>query len=434
MSLSSKRILVLFPLLLSSTEIFAGAFQLWEESAGSLGDYHAGGAAEADDASSIFYNPAGMSRIKNQQFSFGVALIDLGIQFNGSTYLYGTSTPLGTTTAPVPGDTFNIVPNIHYVYPIDNHWAVGFEETSPFGLSTDYHDTVHEDNRLNDFVDWAATQTELVTINFNPSVSYAFNDHFSVGMGVDVMYGQATYDNVAILAPLDNQLAGWGYGYNAGILWQPLPSTRLGMSYRSAVTINAEGDSQFNTGALANTSKVSASFPLPATSIVSLYHDFTQRFAMMASAFYTQWSSFHELVIHNMAQSKGVAPVTVGLIENYRDTWNYAVGAIYKINKVFSVESGFGHDQPPTQIPYRDIRLPDNNRYVGSIGLNVHPNNRFKWSFGWTHFFQGATTVDNSGSLDTTKTSSSIQTLFAYNKGTVHSDVNVYGLQFTIDF
>src|SRR3989338_3871548 len=180
-----------------STQSHASAFQLWEESAASLGDYHAGGAAEANNASSIFYNPSGMARMKHQQISVGAAFVDLHLNYTGSATLNGSP---GIPANNSPGGTFDVVQNLHYVLPINNKWAFGFEETTPFGLATDYQDTTSSVGML-------ATLTQLQTINLNPSVSYAINDYLSLGAGFDAMYGSAIYDDtVPFFGPLTSSM------------------------------------------------------------------------------------------------------------------------------------------------------------------------------------------------------------------------------------
>ena len=250
-----------------------------------------------------------------------------------------------------------------------------------------------------------------------------------MGVGVDTLYGQAIYNNYGILAPLKNKLDGWGHGYNAGVLFEVTPETRFGVSYRSAITIDARGPSEFDLPGGVTKSTVSAEFPLPATTMLSVYHDVSDRFAVMASGFYTQWSCFRTLVIKNMAQLSGTA--TVAMNENYRNTWNVAVGSRYKFNRRVAMEAGFGHDETPTQIPYRDIRLPDDNRYVMSFGLNIYPTASFEWSMGWTHLFTGHTAIDNSGGFNPSQSSGIDPADFSYGIGTVHSNVNLYGMQLT---
>ncbi len=417
-----------------SAQTFAGAFQLWEESASSMGDYHAGAAAEALDASDVFYNPAGMTRIKHQQVSVGAAFIALDTNFQGNVFLNGVEIGSTQGTPGVAGDTFNIVPNFHYVYPINDRWDFGFEETTPFGLSTEYTDfNPLTSTSQNAYVSLLSTDTQLQTINLNPSLAFRINQYLSLGAGFDAMQGQATYDNETLLGPLTNQLSGWGYGYNAGVLLEFTPETRMGLSYRSAITLPASGSSQFTDyydGSVTN-STVSANFPLPATTMLSMYHDLNQSLAVMGSAFYTQWSCFNELILNNLAQQDGTTG-NVAINENYSNTWNFAVGSIYKFNQHFSVEAGVGHDDTPTALPYRDIRLPDNSHFVGSLGVNIEPVKGFKWSMGWTHIFTTPTPVDNSGSFN--QNQSTISSGFdAVGQGTAYTSVNVFGIQLTCD-
>jgi long-chain fatty acid transport protein len=408
--------------LVCASQAHAGAFQLWEESGASLGDYHAGGAAEANNASSVFYNPAGMARMHQTQVSMGAAFVALQGNFTGQKYINvdGFVIPAGTVSN-APGDTFNIVPNFHIVMPINDRIALGFEETTPFGLSTNYGDA--EDSNP---VSYLATETELQTMNLNPSVSYRINQYLSLGVGFDALYGKAIYDNFGFIAPLNNNLSGWGYGYNAGALVEFTPETRFGASYRSAITVPATGKSTLGS----ETSNVSAKFPLPATTMLSVYHDVNQKLAVMASAFYTQWSCFNELIIRDMAQPSGTPPATIGVNENYRNTWNFAVGGRYWFNEHIGFEMGAGHDSTPTRLPYRDIRLPDGDRYALSMGLNLRPSKSFQWNMGWTHFFTDTTLIDNLGGYNP-HDSTLNPAEFVTAKGSVAADVNVFGIQLT---
>ncbi|PIZ03500.1 MAG: hypothetical protein COY58_09025 [Gammaproteobacteria bacterium CG_4_10_14_0_8_um_filter_38_16] len=392
-----------------SANAFAGGFQLWEQNAGDSGDYHAGAAAETNSVANVFYNAAIAAKIKHQQFSFGGALIALTTNFTG--------TADGTPVNNVSGDTTNIVPNFSYVLPFKSRWAFAFSVTTPFGLATKYPNEQP--------VNFLATKTELQTFNLNPSVAYQINRDLSVGVGFDVLYGSAIY-NADIFQPIKDDLSGVGYGYNAGLLAQITNKTRVGLSYRSGITIDAKGPSQsadFFGNPINRTT--TADFPLPPTTILSVYQNINSHFTLMATAFYTQWSVFHELIIHNLATPTGTG--TIRLLENYRDTWNLAIGGKYKFNHHVALLAGFGHDDTPTRILYRDIRLPDNDHYAVSLGIDIQPQPGFLWSLGWTHFFIPTTDVNNSSSNN----GSTIAPVIGI--GTVKGDVNVLGIQFTCD-
>ncbi len=429
-TLSVFRIIIFIVLLLlAPVQTFAAAFQLWEESAEGVGDYHAGAAARGDDASDIFYNPALMSRFDKPEVSFGAVLVAAGINFSGNVYGPG-SYPSGTPAYAndVPGDTNNIVPNFHIVWPLSSHWAIGFEETTPFGLSTEYPTTTFDAADPNTYTGLLATETQLQTVNLNPSVSYAFNNIISVGAGFDALHGEAIYDDTLYYANITNELSGWAYGYNAGILAQFSKHTRLGLSYRSAMTIDGAGPSALTLGTQTTSSTVSAQFPLPATTMLSLYQDITHRLALMASVFYTQWSCFDVLTMHNIAYSP--SPITLATNENYRNTWNESIGALYYITRTIGIETGFGHDETPTQYDYRDIRLPDNNHYAASLGFIIKPSDRFRWTMGWTHFFINPSQVNNSLSYNASQ-SVGVSLPPAVGIGSVDADVNVFGMQIT---
>lgn len=380
----------------------AGAFQLWEQDVSGMGDYHAGAAAEGDTAGSEFYNPASITRLKHPQVSLGAALVAINLKYTGS---------MGAVTrTQIPGGTTNIVPNFHLVMPLSSRWFFSLGTAVPFGLETKYPDTLPDGSE-----NTAATKTKLQTINLNPSVAYKLSRCLSLAVGLDVLYGSADYDE-EVFAPLTTELTGWSTGYNAGALVQLPDHTRVGLSYRSGITIDAKGKSTW----LGTSQNSSAKFPLPSTTILSVLHQFSSRFTLMASAFYTNWSVFKELVLKNVGPN---AITTIG--ENYRNTWNFALGGKYRVNSHLSVEAGVGHDDTPTRVGYRDIRLPDNSRYVASVGVNITPKPGLVWSIGYTHLFLPNTTVDNSLSPSYTGKVTTV--------GTATGDINLIGMQISCD-
>ncbi len=118
---------------LASTQIFASGFALNEQSISGMGTGFAGRSSSADDASTVFFgNPAGMSRLKREQVTGGVAFIDAHADISDASSSPNSGTNKGDM---VP---FMGVPMGYYVKPIDDHWAFGFGVYAPFGLVTDY--------------------------------------------------------------------------------------------------------------------------------------------------------------------------------------------------------------------------------------------------------------------------------------------------------
>ena len=183
-----------------SFSAFAGGFQLFEQNVTNLGNSYAGMSAQADDASTEFYNPAGMTRLDNPQVVGAVTWIDVGINAH-ATSATNTETvfvpvfniPVATIVTPVTGSGNNLqpgqtdpVPAFHFVYPFSHKFAVGFGITSPFGLDTIYPDTTLQR--------YLATKSSVEDINLSLDIAYQFNDHFSLGIGPDSQYLSATLD------------------------------------------------------------------------------------------------------------------------------------------------------------------------------------------------------------------------------------------------
>lgn len=394
--------------LLASSSSFASAFQIWEQTAYGTGDYHAGAAAEGSDASLEFYNPAQITDLKHAQVSAGGVLIPVNIKFNG-------------TVNSFPGngksDLTNVVPNFHYATPLSKRWYFAFGLTTPFGLQTNY-------GTENAVVAAAATKTQLLTMNANPNLAVKIEPWISLAAGIDFMYGLAAYDSApAPETPFKNNLDGWGVGYNAGIYLKfrvfNLPyQTHIGASYRSQITVKASGKSRFQ----GFDTHVKAKFGLPPTTTFSIFQRVNQRLALMGSVFYTQWDVFTLLNLENTAVNNGS---DIPVYELYNDSWNVALGAHVKLSRTFTWKVGGGWDQTPTREGYRDIRLPDANRFALSTGFHWQPAETLGVDVGYTHLFAPQAHVDNSASAQ------SGGFVIPSQIGTARLDANVFGGQLT---
>ncbi len=380
------------------SEAFASAFQLWEQDGASTGNYHAGYAASAEDASTAWYNPAGIIRFKNQQAVFGATAILSSFKYNGNIAVNG----LGGIPLPVTaqGGAFSLVPALHYVAPITDRIGFGFSVDVPFGLKTNYGRT--------SVLRYAATLTSVTIIDISPSLAFKVTDKASLGAGFDIQKGSAEFDNVAtVLTPLADSLGrniatDTGYGYHLGGLYQFTPDTRVGLSYHSQVVHHFSGSSKF-TGPLAtkfnfgpiDTKRLTTNVTLPPYTALSAYSKVWPQVALMGSVIYTQWNTFQTLALNQVA---GLVPggpfqlmpsgrIAVRIPEDYRNTWNLTVGADYFVNDQITLRSGLGFDQTPVRNATRNVQLPDNNRYVIALGGHFQAWKVVGFDLGWTHFF-----------------------------------------------
>ncbi|MDI1352481.1 MAG: outer membrane protein transport protein [bacterium] len=412
--------------IMATSAAYAGGFSLYTESSpAAIGNYAAGSAAEAADASTGWYNPAGLTLIREQQLVFG------GVGVFPSAKISGISTFTGAPAA-VPNytQTFNnleggenaFVPSFHYALPLGENATFGFSVLAPFGLATDWG--------VNSPVRYEATFTELLTSNFSPELGAKLTDNFAVGAGLDLQYARVKFNREigipkvaeafghipTIFDSLSyNKGNSFGVGYHVGIMGIFNDNhTRIGLNYQAKMRHTFNGYSQLS-GPLANGGSIadpalafsvrrnnnlsSNPIELPDVLTLSAYHDLNETFALLGSVVYTGWSSFKTIQLNNVAapfiipapsaNAGNINPVSVNSLsaQNYKDTWRASIGANYHLNDMWMLRAGGGYDQSPLNDTYRDVRLPDANRWALSVGAHYQMNPSWGMDAGYTHLF-----------------------------------------------
>jgi len=409
----------------------AAAFQLWEQDGASVGNYHAGRAAIAEDASTSYYNPAGLVRIPNQQLVIGIVPITTDFLYDGTiaVNMIDNGTPYKTQAQ---GGALNFVPDLHYAAPLLDNLVFGLSVVVPYGLQTKYG--------KESIVRYAATTTGIQVIDVAPSLGFAINNKLSIGFGADVEFSRAEFDLVATaFSPMldteaTNSLSGHGLGYHLGVLYQFTPQTRIGLAYQSKVTHHfRNGESKF-TGPLANggeggqqeNDELKTDTSLPATTTLSAFHSINPTWDVMATVSYTQWSIFDEVVLQNVSgiddQLNPSDTITVIIPENYRNTWNYSIGANYHVNEQWFLRTGAGYDQTPANDKDRNLQLPDADRIALAFGTHYQPTKTLGFDIGWTHFFTQTVPLDVTQPVGGQTTTTN---------GSVKGNADVYGFQMT---
>ena len=405
--------LAMFSIAGSGTAHAAG-YAVAEQSARGLGSAFAGEAATAEDASTVFFNPAGMSRLAGTQIVAAGHVIlpeaefhDRGSQVNP---LFGGAPLTGRDD---DGASNAFVPSFYLSHELSPAWSVGFGVNAPFGLRTGYAP------------DWIgryhAIQSLLTTYNLNPSVSYSVG-RAAIGVGFDAQYALARLTNAVdlgsvclgaeatgqvprgactllMLAPQNAdgfaKVKGedWGFGFNLGVLWEPVDGTRVGLAYRSRVEHTLDGEAKFRvpdkaaalklSGALVTTD-ATAVVTFPDLVSLSFRHDFSPAVALLADATWTNWSLFRELRVdfQNPNQPAVTEP------ENWNDTWRLALGGILHVLPALGLRAGFAWDQSP--VPngaHRTPRIPDADRFWLTTGLGYQVLESLRIAAGYAHIF-----------------------------------------------
>ncbi|MEG3112585.1 MULTISPECIES: long-chain fatty acid transporter FadL [unclassified Pantoea] len=363
---------------LVSSHVYAAGFQLNEFSSIGLGRAYSGEGAMGDTAASASRNPATMALMDRPAFSIGAVYIAPDVNISG------------TSQSGRSLDANNIapnqwVPNIHYVQPINDQWWIGASATSNYGLATEFNDGYTAGAY--------GGKTDLLTGNFNLSTAYRLNEHFSFGVGFDAVYAKAKIERYAgesgpaLGVPANTQIAHlkgdeWGYGWNAGILYEVDQNNRFGFTYRSEVKIDFDGDYKSDLPTYVNAVNQARNLGLPYATggstipgaltlnlpemwELSGWHKVAPQWAVHYSLAYTSWSQFQEL---KATGSNGQTLFYKD--ESFRDAYRLALGTTYTYDENWTFRTGIAFDDSPVPADKRSISIPDQDRLWLSAGTS----------------------------------------------------------------
>ncbi|TXT28066.1 MAG: long-chain fatty acid transport protein [Rhodocyclaceae bacterium] len=410
----------------------AAGFQLLEQNASGLGNAYAGSAAVADNASTIFYNPAGMTQLKDIEVSTGVSLVSASYKFNDN----GSST--GALSGNSDGGTDGYIPNAYLSWRVAKDISVGLGIGAPFGLMTDYNNPWYGAAQSDKF--------QIKTINVNPSIAWRANDWLSIGGGVNYQTIDAEY--VRAVAITNGALAtttatlklnDTAWGWNAGLLFTLNPATKVGVSYRSTIKYEVTGDVALSGPAAAAlsaggaASDVKASVKLPDTFILSGTHKFSDQWEVLGDLSWTGWSSIPKI---DVIRTSGIASGQLAqrLDTEFRDSWRVAAGANYQLNEAWKLKFGVAYDQTPVKgATTRLVSLPDNDRVWFSIGTQWKPAKNTTIDVGATYLLIKDADINNNQTVAVVDAATAAQNRGTV-KGTYDDKAIILGAQLSMAF
>ncbi len=407
-----------------ATSVRAAGFELLEQSAVGVGQAFAGAATGFGDGSEVYFNPAALSRVAPNTVSASIHGIFPTAEWNdrGSSLIPQLGGSRMTGGDGSDGGENAIVPNFYGVAKINEYVNFGLGVYAPFGLATEYDS------------DWVgryhAVKSELKTINITPALSSRLGEMVSLGASFSVMYADAELTNAVDfgsigvaslglptagrLGLLPQQADGfakvdgddWSYGFGLGMLVEPADWLRVGVSYRSETHLSLEGSGNFEVPANAQILTSSGAFTdtgaragatLPQEVMIGIAADVTDDFSLYADAQWTRWSKFNELRV----EFDSVQPDSVQ-DESWKNARRIALGGRYKVNDSWAVKAGVAYDESPVpDAARRTPRIPDNDRFWVSAGVQYALSERTQFELGYSHLFVDDVSTDitnNTGS------------------------------------
>ena len=358
-------------LVFSASLVFGSGFSIYEQ--GAKATAMAGAfAAQANDVTAIFYNPAGITALNGFQVGFGADIIVPHANFTGP-----NSIDPNLYTA---GDDLVFTPVTFYTsYKINEKMNFGFGFFTPYGLGTTWNDN------------WAgrylATNTQVQTFFLNPVFAYKVMDNLSVAIGFNYAFGTVTMEKM-INFPVNNTAVhsklkanGTGMGWNIGLQYKPVKEMSIGFAYRSNVTLAfKDGDATFDLPAevtepsmvalmrstFPNT-KGSADLELPTTMTFGVSYDFTDQLTAEFDYVVTGWESYDKLTVTFDDPVGGSTETTSN--KNYQNSASMRLGLEYRLNDQLALRGGYMRDNHA--VPDADVEpsLPEGDRDIYNLGI-----------------------------------------------------------------
>jgi long-chain fatty acid transport protein len=445
--------------LLAMQSAGAAGFALAEQNTSGLGNAYAGAAAVAEDASTVFFNSAGLTQLKRTSLVMNGSLIKVKSEFRNG----GSQAALGQSLGGSGGDAggSTLVPALYAAIPLTDKVTAGVGVNAPFGLKTEYSD---------DFMGrFQGLISDVKTTNINTALAFKLNDVVSVGIGADYQSLDATLTKnvnytAAIAQVLQAQLLAGSitlaqfnglvaanaglqgnsvvkgtdsaWGYDLGLLFNFNDRTHIGLSYRSAMSYNVGGNATFAapvsgnaagqaiiTGASASTlanGPVTLAIKLPASARLAMSQKLGSAVELLGEVSWTQWSNVEELRV------KRLSGVTLSNTpENWDDTLRYSLGANFQVSNAVKLRLGAAQDQSPVPDATRTPRLPDGDRTWLSAGAKVKVTDKLSMDVGYTHIkVKDAALNQNDGST----------TAYGLLNGQQQTSIDIVGVQATVSF
>ncbi|HUA68198.1 MAG TPA: outer membrane protein transport protein [Candidatus Saccharimonadales bacterium] len=346
--------------------------------------------ATADNASAIYYNPAGITQITGTSLRSGLYSIYVDPTFQP---------PVGNANAGVTyniGKHWNFVPQVFFTHSFENSpISVGLGIYAPYGGNIDWpQDTGFRA---------VALESSLKYFRINPVIAFKLAPNLSLGAGVMVDYGRIDLESGLSSSTRfpDYYLFngdGWSVGYNFGLLWQPLEQISFGATFRSATQFTMEGHTEFEqltAGILDTTLPAHADFTFPITSVVGLSYRPTQKWNLEFDADYTDWSSFETTTIYQEGSVPLGGTPNPLITFDWQSSWMYEFGITRYFDNDWHVSAGYVYNENSVPNAYYTPLVADMDRHFFSLGAG-RKGERFDFDVAYQFGYGPAHTVTDS--------------------------------------
>lgn len=371
-----------------SVSVSAAGLWLYEAATPEMGTASAGRNATANSASTASFNPAGMTRLERDELMVGIQPMYYKARFD-----------IDDGSGSGGGDGGNAggwigVASLNYVHELAPDLKLGLASGSYLGLGLDFGS------------DWGGryfvTEAEFLTFMTAVNLGYKVNEQLSVGGGVNIVYSSLTqemqWDNPGDIPDSKIKIddSDIGYGFNLALLYEFTPSTRVGLTYLSEVEFDFKDAVDTSslvgrTGQLFGDGKVDLEMSLPQAVSLSLFHQLDEKWALLGSAGWQEWSEFGktDLKFSQLGEHQDD--------RDFNNTWSLGVGFHYQLSEPWILMTGVTYDSSPVSKKDRTIDMPLDRQIRYAVGASYLYSNDLTISAAYELLDAGKAKVDQSG-------------------------------------
>jgi len=374
---------------------YAGAAYIYEMgNPTDTGYAGAGLAARANDAGTVFANPAGMTRFEGSTYLAGATPLYINAAFNPDQ---------GTTASGSDGgvDEFLAGASFAYIRPVTEKLRLGISAQNYFGLALDWGD--------NWVGRYEATQLALIAPQLQPTAAYKVNNWLSLGAGAGLTLGvladEARVNNLdpnlgdGKLKYSDTDFAVQG---NFGVMIEPSDKTRIGLRYLTETELDFKDDI-YTSGvgpaiadAMKSVGNVDLAMKMPQSLMAGIFHQVNDQWAVLGSVGWDDWSRFGRVRVKVTAL--GIDRI---VDEDFDDTWHFGVGTQYQYNPKLMLTAGFSYDSSMSDSDTRPITLPLGAMYRYGLGFKYQKSDDLLLGGGLSFLWEGDLKVKPAGGPQT---------------------------------
>jgi long-chain fatty acid transport protein len=382
----------------------ASGFQLNEASITSQSRSFAGVGVANDDLSAAFFNPAGISLVKERGLQGSVTHVGIKTEFSGKFNFsppFGAHNAEGSAGGTAEGKISSFVPAVFFVTPVNDKINLSLSLTVPFGLGTSYGEE--------SFVRHFAVDSNLRMLQIDAAFSYKVTDRFAVGLGVGLQEASAKLSSIK---PSDGNLSeinGSDYraAFNLGAMYSFSDNHRVGAAFRPSVNHNLDG-------AVKSGVDILAELRTPEVLTFSSFHKLNDKLALSSTVKWTNWERFEYLTILDDSDGSTNGNILSQVQENWKGAWMFALGADYAFHKEWILRGGVAYEQTPIAgEKHLTPRIPDANRVLLSLGASYAPAGNWQIDLGFTSFLISNADINHTQNI--------------YNNGVAVSDQTITG-------